>query len=667
MKSQVGHEQIINKGSVIKFFLVAAAVSALVWGLIYFSTPSSNLEPYTKFKKDKASEKTAADDEARQSDAAEDVSSSLANSSPSPEEKDIQNKIRQISDQTMPDPPPSPHALVSREALEHLSKGMKLAEKNKFGSAELEFEKAAEISPDSPEVFAIWATALRMQGKFKGANKRFAKALELAPNDHEIVYNWGMSRLKEKESDEAIKLFRRTLELKPDHYMAYSRLGKAYGQKKMYKEEEESYRKALELKPDFARGHFNLGIVLSLQKKFPPAADHFEKAIAIDKEFEKPFVVQLLTAMGRKPGMKSAELKKKEDMTSTPPTEKNAEQKSEIDPDPEASKEQAKETEGSDHKMEGSAKITKETTRVTGKVDINGELADARGLMMLETKTKLKAPGQKTLKVSIYQKNLVFAPQHTIVPVGSSVTFVNDDLEVHNIYSKSLNNQFNLGAMAAGVSKEISMNSAGPVILRCNLHKDMIGTLFVVPNGYYAKVNDKGEFAFDNVKSNEYIMQFWHPRLYPEEVESHAKEVSLTGEDMVLDIKIKSQSKAGEIHDLVDETDYNLIVDSIEKEMHQAITDWKNGKKFIPRKRMLMAITKHYEGEGLKGAIAKSFSVNRSEKLEQGLDSVRKKISGLDKSGEVTEDGLKVQADRIIAQLRSNVSELEGRLKPAKP
>ena len=221
--------------------------------------------------------------------------------------------------------------------------------------------------------------------------------------------------------------------------------------------------------------------------------------------------------------------------------------------------------------------------------------------------------------------------------------------------------------MAAGGSKDIKMSTAGPVILRCNLHKDMIGTVFVVPNGYHAKSNDKGEFIFEDVKSADYIMQVWHPRLYPEEVLAHAKEIALTGEDKVLNLEIKSESKAGEIHDLVDPTDYNLIVDNIEKEMNQAIQDWKNGKKFISRKRMLMAITKHFEGEGLKGAIAKSFSAKRSEKLEQSMDSIRKKISGIDKSEEITEASLKTQADLVVSNLRRNVSELENRLKPAKP
>jgi hypothetical protein len=116
---------------------------------------------------------------------------------------------------------------------------------------------------------------------------------------------------------------------------------------------------------------------------------------------------------------------------------------------------------------------------------------------------------------------------------------------------------------------------------------------------------------------------------------------------------------------MVDPTDYNAIVDNIEKEMFQAIQDWKAGKRSIPRKRMLMAITKHYDGEGLKGAIAKSFSEKRSENLEKKLDDIRKQISGIGVSNdEVTEESLKSQAKFAVDQLRNNVRELEARLNP---
>jgi hypothetical protein len=220
--------------------------------------------------------------------------------------------------------------------------------------------------------------------------------------------------------------------------------------------------------------------------------------------------------------------------------------------------------------------------------------------------------------------------------------------------------------MASGAFKTIEFNQAGPVVLRCNMHKDMIGTLFVVPNGYFTKPNTNGDYQFDNVKSENYILQVWDPMLAPEEVETNLRSADLTGVDQAFDFDIKSASLPGEIHDMIDPTDYNAIVDNIEREMTQAIEDWKNGKKFISRKRMLMAITKHYAGEGLKDAIAKSFSSKRSMLLEQKLDTIRKEISGYGKSKEnITEQSLIRQAKFAVSQLRLNVKELEARLQPS--
>jgi len=78
-----------------------------------------------------------------------------------------------------------------------------------------------------------------------------------------------------------------------------------------------------------------------------------------------------------------------------------------------------------------------------------------------------------------------------------------------------------------------------------------------------------------------------------------------------------------------------------------------------------MAITKHFDGEGLKDSIAKSFSSKRSILLERKLDKIRKEISGYGKSEKpVTETSLKSQAELAVAALRNNVTELEARIQP---
>jgi len=105
--------------------------------------------------------------------------------------------------------------------------------------------------------------------------------------------------------------------------------------------------------------------------------------------------------------------------------------------------------------------------------------------------------------------------------------------------------------------------------------------------------------------------------------------------------------------------------DSIDNELKQAIQDWEGGKKYVSRKRALMAITQYYDGGGLKGALAKSFSEKRSEGLEDKLDDIRKIISGIGVGSKLaTGDSLRQKVAFAVAQLRNNVQELEARLNP---
>ena len=626
-----------------------------LWALMFYSAPPSKLEPYKTYKESQNTQEA----EAKKQKPTQGIIKTEVKASTV--KKNLKNPLKTITSI------PSPQSKLPRKTLEHIQKGMELTEKGEYNAGNIEFEKASEINPYSSDLYSIWGAALRMAKKFKGANKKFARAHELAPDDSEITFNWGMSQLEGDVVDDAIQLFQKTVEQDPKNLMAYNLLGKSYGRKKMYDQEVIAYQKAIEIDPSFALGHFNLGIVMGIQKKFESAAPHFLKAIELDKQYEKPFVVQMLTALGKYNPSAGKPINQPKSINQTGPVKipERVVEKAKTSTLLKEEKIGERKAEGSDHKMEGSKKVN-ETTNIKGKILINGKPPSSNTLVFLETKTKMRVKKQKKgQSITINQSGLNFHPRHSIVQVGATITFANHDKEVHNIFSKSQGNQFNLGAMSAGSFKSIEVNKAGPIVLRCNMHKDMIGTLFVVPNGYYTKPNAKGEYKFQNVKSEGYIMQVWAPMLSPDEVHANIRSADLTGVSQTFDFNIKSASVQGEIHDMTDPTDYNAIVNNIEKEMSQAIEDWKNGKKFISRKRMLMAITKHFDGEGLKDAIAKSFSSKRSILLEQKLDKIRKEISGYGKTDElVTEESLKSQAEFAVSQLRLNVKELESRIQP---
>ncbi|MEC7641439.1 MAG: tetratricopeptide repeat protein [Nitrospinota bacterium] len=622
----------------------------LVKGLIYLVGPPNHLEPYEKFKESAKLKKV--------------VSDPLSGTLRGDQKKAAAQKRREFKQlaQSLEKKPTGKTIALPRQTFVHIGNGIKFAEDGKADAANEEFAKAAEISPDTAEVYSLWGVALRLAERYSEAEKKFQRAYSLSPNDEEITFNYAMSQLQADKTSSAIKLFKKTIELNPKNHMAYNLLGKALGREKQYVQESLLYRKAVEIKPDFALGYFNLGVVLGLRKQYIESVPYFKKAIELDKQYAKPFVTKFLKEYG--PIWDSIDAERKKAAQAKDPEQTKL---AKLDSNSIVGAEKSNPGEDFGHNMEGSsADIEKETTNLRGKILVNGEAISPQAVVFLETKDKLPVKDQgKPTKVTISQKGLQFLPKHAVVMVGSEIEFFNHDMEPHNIYSKSLNNQFNLGAMGPGSTRTIKITEAGPITLRCNLHKEMVGTVFAVPNGYYTQPNGVGEYFFKDVKSKEYFLYVWHPRLHPREVEKYFRSIGLTGKDTTIDFKIQSTSTAGEIHDLVDEKDYDAIVNDIETLIYRGIDAWKQGKKYLPRKRLLLAITKHFEGEGLKGAIAKSFSVKRSTKLENKLDAIRKKVSGLKVDDEpVTENSLKSDAQLVISQLRENARELKLRLNP---
>ncbi len=73
----------------------------------------------------------------------------------------------------------------------------------------------------------------------------------------------------------------------------------------------------------------------------------------------------------------------------------------------------------------------------------------------------------------VSQKNLAFSVQKLSIKVGDSVTFLNEDNIVHNVFSLSDANTFDLGGASKGKSKTVSFDKAGTVEVECAVHPQM--------------------------------------------------------------------------------------------------------------------------------------------------------------------------------------------------
>jgi plastocyanin len=73
--------------------------------------------------------------------------------------------------------------------------------------------------------------------------------------------------------------------------------------------------------------------------------------------------------------------------------------------------------------------------------------------------------------------NFIFQPPSLSVPVGTGVTFRNDDGAAHTFTADS--GAFDSGALAGGQSFAFTFGTAGTFAYHCNLHSSMRGTIVV--------------------------------------------------------------------------------------------------------------------------------------------------------------------------------------------
>lgn len=114
--------------------------------------------------------------------------------------------------------------------------------------------------------------------------------------------------------------------------------------------------------------------------------------------------------------------------------------------------------------------------------------------------------------VKISQKNLQFSPEFAIAVRGQKIEMPNDDDVVHNVYSFTGLNQFNLGLYAKGESRTVVFDQTGIVDVFCSIHHQMHARVFVVPTKYFANGMPGHSFTLADVPPGKYVLKAWHQR-----------------------------------------------------------------------------------------------------------------------------------------------------------
>lgn len=108
-----------------------------------------------------------------------------------------------------------------------------------------------------------------------------------------------------------------------------------------------------------------------------------------------------------------------------------------------------------------------------------------------------------------------FQPAVTIVPVGSSIRFPNQDPILHNVFSVSGRNSFDLGLVGTGTGKSATFREAGIVRVFCNVHHTMFSHVVVVATPFFALPDAEGRFALEGLPAGAGTLRFWHERAEP--------------------------------------------------------------------------------------------------------------------------------------------------------
>jgi len=126
-----------------------------------------------------------------------------------------------------------------------------------------------------------------------------------------------------------------------------------------------------------------------------------------------------------------------------------------------------------------------------------------------------KAASPKPRRARMLTVRKQFSPQVLVVPVGSTVEFPNQDPILHNVFSVSNENAFDLGLVGAGEGKSATFRAAGVVQVFCNVHHRMFAHVVVVDSAFFALADGDGGFRLGGLPDGRGTLHYWHERGEP--------------------------------------------------------------------------------------------------------------------------------------------------------
>lgn len=169
---------------------------------------------------------------------------------------------------------------------------------------------------------------------------------------------------------------------------------------------------------------------------------------------------------------------------------------------------------------------------------------DQSGRALADAVVYIDSPGSRIkspLTGQIAQKDKQFMPTVSVVRVGASVSFPNQDTVRHHVYSFSPAKTFDIRLYSGTPTSPVVFDKPGLVVLGCNIHDWMLAYVKVVDSPWFGKTDAAGELVLAGVPPGEYVLRAWYPGMQRE----WERKVSFPlARKVVIDLAIAPQAMA---------------------------------------------------------------------------------------------------------------------------
>jgi plastocyanin len=144
-------------------------------------------------------------------------------------------------------------------------------------------------------------------------------------------------------------------------------------------------------------------------------------------------------------------------------------------------------------------------------------------------------PAAAPASVSIAMRGKTFEPRVSVLPVGGRASFPNDDPVLHNVFSLSEGNRFDLGLYKRPKSGTATFKRAGLVRVYCNIHPQMSAFVLVLDTAHWTRPAADGSFRLEGVPPGRWRLRAWHERAGEVTREVEVADAEAAGIELLLD------------------------------------------------------------------------------------------------------------------------------------